>query len=110
LCANTPAVSTGCKGDRHGQGSDAQQQGKEETKGRQEYQEGRRYALSVLVRKDDDRPKPNRQEALTTIIEEEGKEFVALRSPETAEHKPDYREPGRFPSREKALAFLSADG
>ena len=31
-------------------------------------------------------------------------------SPETAEHDPDYRELGRFPSREKALEFLSADG
>jgi hypothetical protein len=30
-------------------------------------------------------------------------------SPETAEH-PDYRELGRFASREKALEFLSADG
>jgi hypothetical protein len=46
---------------------------------------------------------------LTTLIEEEGKEFIVLRSPETAEHKPDYRELGRFPSREKALEFLSAD-
>ena len=33
-----------------------------------------------------------------------------LRSPDTAEHDPDYRELGRFPSREKALEFLSADG
>jgi len=44
------------------------------------------------------------------LIEEEGKEFVVLWSPETAEHEPDYRELGRFPSREKALEFLSADG
>jgi len=49
-------------------------------------------------------------EELTTLIEEEGKEFVVFWSPETAEHDPDYRELGRFPSREKALEFLSADG
>jgi hypothetical protein len=53
---------------------------------------------------------PYDSEELTTLIEEEGKEFIVLRSPETAEHKPDYRELGRFPSREKALEFLSADG
>ena len=53
---------------------------------------------------------PYDSEELTTLIEEEGKEFVVLWSPETAEHKPDYRELGRFPSREQALQFLSADG
>jgi hypothetical protein len=53
---------------------------------------------------------PYESEELTTIIEEEGKEFVVLWSPETAEHDPYYRELGRFPSREKALEFLSADG
>jgi hypothetical protein len=53
---------------------------------------------------------PHESEELTTLIEEEGKEFVVLWSPETAEHEPDYRELGRFPSREKALEFLSADG
>ena len=50
------------------------------------------------------------KETLRKLIEEEGKEFVVLWSPETAEHEPDYRELGRFPSREKALEFLSADG
>ena len=34
---------------RHGQGSDAQQQGKEETEGRQEPEEGRRRALAIHV-------------------------------------------------------------
>jgi hypothetical protein len=53
---------------------------------------------------------PYESEELTTIIEEEGKDFVVLWSPETAEHGPDYRELGRFPSREKAEEFLSADG
>ena len=49
-------------------------------------------------------------EELLTLIEEEGKEYVVLWSPETAEHDPDYHELGRFHSREKALEFLSADG
>jgi hypothetical protein len=53
---------------------------------------------------------PYGSEELTTLIEEEDGQFVALWSPETAEHNPDYRELGRFPSREKALEFLSADG
>jgi hypothetical protein len=52
---------------------------------------------------------PYQSEELTTIIEEEGKEFVVFWSPETAEHDPEYRELGRFPSREKALEFLSID-
>ena len=42
--------------------------------------------------------------------EHDGKEFVVFRSPDTAEHDPAYREVRRFPSREKALEFLSADG
>jgi Zn-finger nucleic acid-binding protein len=53
---------------------------------------------------------PYDSEELTTLIEREGKEFVVFWSPETAEHDPDYRELGRFPSREKALEFLLADG
>jgi hypothetical protein len=52
---------------------------------------------------------PFESEELTTLIEEEGGLFVVLWSPETAEHEPDYRELGRFRSREKALEFLSAD-
>jgi hypothetical protein len=53
---------------------------------------------------------PYNSEDLTALVEEEGEQFVVLCSPETAEHEPDYRELGRFPSREKALEFLSADG
>jgi predicted nucleic acid-binding Zn-ribbon protein len=53
---------------------------------------------------------PCESEELTTLIGEDGKEFVVFWSPETAEHDPDYRELGRFPSREKALEFLAADG
>jgi hypothetical protein len=53
---------------------------------------------------------PYESEELTTKIEEERGEFVVLWSPETAEHNPDYRELGRFPTREQALEFWSADG
>jgi hypothetical protein len=47
---------------------------------------------------------------LTVLVEPDGSEFVVLRSPDTAEHDPDYREVGRFPTREQALEFLAADG
>lgn len=45
---------------------------------------------------------------LTEIVEPRDNVFVALRSPETAEHDPDYRELARFPSRERAEAYLRA--
>jgi hypothetical protein len=44
------------------------------------------------------------------MIEKDGREFVVLWSPDTAEHEPDYRELGRFPTREQAVEFLAADG
>jgi hypothetical protein len=50
---------------------------------------------------------PTKSEDLTELIEQNGDEFVALRSPETAEHNPDYRELGRFPTRAKAEEFLA---
>lgn len=53
---------------------------------------------------------PVDSEDLTVVVEADGKEFVVLRSPNTAGHGPDYRELGRFTSREKALEFLSVDG
>lgn len=34
---------------------------------------------------------------LTEIVEQEDDAFVLLRSPETAEHSPDYKELARFP-------------
>ena len=46
---------------------------------------------------------------LTDIIEQDGSEFIAIRSPNSAEHDPDYRELGRFPTHEAALEFLSAE-
>ena len=45
---------------------------------------------------------------MTEFIARDGDEFVALRSPDTAEHDPDYRELGRFPTRAKAEAFLAS--
>jgi predicted nucleic acid-binding Zn-ribbon protein len=50
---------------------------------------------------------PFQSEDLTELIEQVGDEFVAIRSPYTAEHEPDYREVGRFPTREKAKVFLA---
>jgi len=51
---------------------------------------------------------PFDSENLTEIVEHDGDEFVAIRSPDTAEHDPDYRELGRFPSLEKAEEFLAS--
>ena len=51
---------------------------------------------------------PFKSDDLTEIIEEDGKRFVVLWSPETAEHDPDYRELGRFATRRDAEAFLAS--
>jgi hypothetical protein len=51
---------------------------------------------------------PYDSDDLTEVIERDGEEFVVLWSPETAEHHPDYRELGRFPTRGKAQAFLAS--
>lgn len=45
---------------------------------------------------------------LTHIVEPRDGVFVVLRSAETAEHDPDYRELARFPSREEAEAYSRA--
>jgi len=50
---------------------------------------------------------PVRSEDLTELVEQEDNEFVVLRSPDTAEHEPDYIELGRFPTRAKAEEFLA---
>ena len=52
---------------------------------------------------------PGGSDDLSTVIEESNGGFVVLWSPETAEHEPDYRELGRFPTRAKAQAFLAID-
>ena len=49
----------------------------------------------------------HKSEDLTELILQEGDHFVVLRSPETAEHDPDYEELGRFPTSAKAEAFLA---
>jgi hypothetical protein len=51
---------------------------------------------------------PFDSENLTELIEPDGQEFVAIRSPNTAEHDPDYRELGRFPTLEQAEDFLAS--
>jgi hypothetical protein len=51
---------------------------------------------------------PLKSEDLTELVEQDGDDFVAMRSPESAEHNPDYRELGRFPTREKAEEFLAS--
>jgi len=51
---------------------------------------------------------PYNSEDLTELIEQFGDEFVALRSPASAEHDPDYQELGRFPSRARAEEFLAS--
>jgi len=51
---------------------------------------------------------PTRSEDLTELIEEENGEFVVIRSPDTAEHDPDYQEVGRFSTRAQAERFLAS--
>lgn len=51
---------------------------------------------------------PYESDDLTHVIEPHGNKFVVLWSPETAEHDPDYRELGEFPTRRQAEAFLGA--
>jgi hypothetical protein len=50
---------------------------------------------------------PFQSEDLTELIERQGDEFVAIRSPDSAEHDPDYREVGRLPTRAKAEEFFA---
>lgn len=45
---------------------------------------------------------------LTKLILQEDNQFIALRSPDTAEDEPDYEELGRFPTRAAAEEFLSS--
>ena len=52
---------------------------------------------------------PYSSDDLTTIIEPDDGQFVVLWSPEMAEHKPDYCELGRFPTRADAEAFVATD-
>jgi hypothetical protein len=45
---------------------------------------------------------------LTELVEQEGDEFVVMRSPDTAEDDPEYEEVGRFPTQAKAEEFLAS--
>ena len=49
---------------------------------------------------------PYESDDLTEIIEARGAEFVVLRSPDTAEHLPDYSEIAKFSTNEQAEAYL----
>jgi len=51
---------------------------------------------------------PSESDDLTELIEERDGGFVALRSPHTAEHTPDYNEIGKFSTHAEAEAFLNA--
>jgi hypothetical protein len=49
---------------------------------------------------------PEESDDLTEVIEPHGAEFAVLRSPETAEHDPDYIEVATFSTRELAEVYL----
>jgi hypothetical protein len=49
---------------------------------------------------------PYDSDDLTEIIEKREDTFAVLRSPETAEKKPDYEEIARFPTLKEAEAYL----
>lgn len=49
---------------------------------------------------------PFNSEDLSELIVEERGKFVVLRSPDEAEHDPDYEELGRFTTRDDAKEFL----
>jgi len=50
---------------------------------------------------------PYNSDDLTKLIEDRDGAFVVLRSPNTAQHQPDYREIAEFPTREQAEAYLA---
>ncbi len=50
---------------------------------------------------------PTESDDLTVIVEDEGTRFVVLRSPDTAEHDPDYRQLASFPTRREAEDYAN---
>jgi hypothetical protein len=50
---------------------------------------------------------PHKSDDLSKVIESRDNMFVVLRSPETAEHDPNYRELGTFATYQQAEAFLA---
>src|ERR1043166_3713068 len=67
MLATRQPFNQGAREARHGQGSDAQQQGKEETEAGQEPEKGRRRALAVRLRQVAAEPL-SRQEGLTARL------------------------------------------
>jgi hypothetical protein len=51
---------------------------------------------------------PFDSENLTELVAQEGNEFIAIYSPRSAEHKPNYRELGRFKTHAEAEEFLAS--
>jgi hypothetical protein len=49
---------------------------------------------------------PSNSDDLTEVIESRESTFVVLRSPDSAEHTPDYEELAGFPTRQLAEAYL----
>ena len=51
---------------------------------------------------------PYKSDDLTEIIEKHDQAYIVLRSPDTAEDMPDYREIARFSKRKQAKDYLTA--
>jgi hypothetical protein len=49
---------------------------------------------------------PVESEDLTEVVFDSGEEFVVMRSPDTAEHKPRYVPVATFPARQLAVRFI----
>ena len=52
---------------------------------------------------------PYKSNDLTEIIEKREGEYVVLRSPDNAEHLPDYREIAKFSTHKQAKVYLKGD-
>ena len=50
---------------------------------------------------------PDESDDLTHVVEQRGDKFVALRSPDAAEHTPEYFELASFPTRSEAENYLA---
>ena len=50
---------------------------------------------------------PHDSDDLTHVIEQQGDEFVVLRSPDAAEHSPDYFELASFPTHTAAESYIA---
>jgi hypothetical protein len=50
---------------------------------------------------------PHDSDDLSVVIEQAGGEFFVCRSPETAEHDPNYERMAKFPTLEQAQRYLN---